>query len=620
MNRITDIDWDSVWGIDLEANDLLTPRLDTFHILCAYNPKRKERKEFTCAKKARQFLEEESGKGRVFVGHNIVKYDRPALNALTGFALPLQQVVDTLILSQLYNPDLHGGHSLESWGVRLNQPKVGTGIEDWSKLTEEMAERCRVDAILTVRIYASLAKRLKQIDFSELSIDIQHKIYTIILRQQLNGFKLDREKTERLVATIKPELDRIEKDVHTLFPPSLKVLKEGQYRLKRDGSIPERIFRVREENEIVEEDEPDKDGTIKYRVFHFQPFNLQSAPQRVQRLQSLGWEPTVLTPKGNPKVTEDSVFEFVERTGHQEAKEICKWLAYRGRANNLNTWLEAYNEDTGCIHGQLLPAATLRFRHFDPNTANIPGVKVDKQGHPLMGEAGLYTYESRDCWTTRDPEKRVLCGVDAKGLEFRMLAHEINDMTFTEQVVEGDIHTFMQGVYEYPEDKEFRATSKTTSYAIIYGGQDKKIGSISGGTAADGARIRANAFRNLPGLGDAVDRVTKEFYGGRISLCDGSKILCKAKHAALNYKLQGGGARLMAVAAINLQEKLHKEKIDALKVGDIHDEWQFDVLKEHVETFKKLALSSFVEAGKLLKLNCPMAGDVKVGLTWAETH
>lgn len=616
MNRITDIDWNNVWGIDIEADNLLVDATK-IHCVCVFNPGSKQTLELTTYEQIKQFFEEH--KGAIFVGHNFVKYDRPLLRRILRITIPIQQCVDTLILSQLYNPDLDGGHSLESWGVRLKAPKVGLEISDWSKLTPLMLERCKQDAYLTCRVYATLAKRLKQIDFSEFSIELQHKLYTVLLSQELNGFKLNTEKVKALIGKLEPEVERIERDVHKLFPPIVKPIKAGQYRLRKDGTLPERIVRLRKE-QTVKESLPDENGVIKYEVLDYVPFNLGSPVQRLERLQSAGWTHLEVTKKGNPKVTEESIIEFVEKTGHEEARELCKWLSYKGRINMLKNWLQFYNEKTGCVHGKLFPAATLRFRHNDPNTANIPGVRVDKQGHPILGEDGMYTYESRDCWETRDPVKRTLIGADAKGLEFRMLAHEINDHRFTEQVVDGDIHTFMQAVYEYPDDREWRPISKTTSYAIIYGGQDKKIGSISGGTASDGARIRANAYKNLPGLEAVVGRATAEYYAGRIHLVDGSRIICPYKHAALNYKLQGGGARYMAVAACILHESVFKAKLDALKVGDIHDEWQWDVLNEHAEEFEQLALKAFIEAGAVLKMNCPMAGDVKKGLTWAQTH
>ena len=58
-----------------------------------------------------------------FIMHNGVSFDAPILNRLTGSEIKLSQVRDTLIESQLYNPNRDKGHSLSAWGERLGFPK-----------------------------------------------------------------------------------------------------------------------------------------------------------------------------------------------------------------------------------------------------------------------------------------------------------------------------------------------------------------------------------------------------------------------------------------------------------------------------------------------------------------
>ena len=115
------------------------------------------------------------------------------------------------------------------------------------------------------------------------------------------------------------------------------------------------------------------------------------------------WKPAAdeRTPTGNPKPTSKgklvpSLVKFVESSGKEEPKLIARWMEVNARANMINTWIEAYNEDTGAIHGSLWLANTLRYRHSNPNTANIPAVRLDKENHPLLEEAGAFTYEARD--------------------------------------------------------------------------------------------------------------------------------------------------------------------------------------------------------------------------------
>src|SRR3546814_7535092 len=60
-----------------------------------------------------------------------------------------------------------------------------------------------------------------------------------------------------------------------------------------------------------------------------------------------------------------------------------------------------------------------------------------------------------------------------------------------------------------------------------------------------------------------VEECEYEQAQGRITLVDGSRIVCPSPHAALNYKLQGGGARVMALGAVILQTSIARNKLDS---------------------------------------------------------
>ena len=87
----------------------------------------------------------------------------------------------------------------------------------------------------------------------------------------------------------------------------------------------------------------------------------------------------------------------------------------------------------------------------------------------------------------REPEY-ILLGCDAKSLELRCLAHYMGDTDFSQEVIHGDIHTFNQN----KAGLETRDQAKTFIYALIYGAGSKKIGSIVGGTGADGQKLIDN--------------------------------------------------------------------------------------------------------------------------------
>lgn len=91
----------------------------------------------------------------VLICHNIIKHDIPLIKKLyPDFDVKGIKIIDTLLLSQLLNPDRWGGHSVAAWGEKFNYPKVEH--EDWTQFSEEMLNRCVVDTKLHYRIYNEL--------------------------------------------------------------------------------------------------------------------------------------------------------------------------------------------------------------------------------------------------------------------------------------------------------------------------------------------------------------------------------------------------------------------------------------------------------------------------------
>jgi DNA polymerase-1 len=428
----------------------------------------------------------------------------------------------------------------------------------------------------------------------------------ILDRQQRNGFYFDGERALHFYQMLRGREEQLQDEIRRAFPAERVLVREGNVYTK--SGQPTAIYQRDRDRYIVEEDK----SSGLYRAYEDVQFNIGSPKQRVEKLSVLGWVADEKTPKGQPKLTEKSAVKFAETSGIPEVALITKWMSVNGRANMINTWLENWNEDDGCIHGKLFVADTLRFRHQAPNTANIPAVRVNKAGEVLRGEDGYYTYEARDLWTARPG--RVLVGTDAAGLELRMLAHYLNRPEFTEQVVNGDPHQYnadLAGVT--------RPRAKTLLYAIQYGAQAGKVASIIEGTLKEGAAMREQFLARL-GIKGVMEDAIREQETGRVWLVDGAGVVCPSPHAALNYKLLGGGARVMALGAIFLEGHIRRNGLDSLKVGDIHDEWQYDVAPRDAREHARLSVQSIREAGEELNLNVPLDGTAKEGLTWAETH
>ena len=553
--------------------------------------------------------------GAYYVGHNILKFDAPVLARLAGTDIGVHNCIDTLVLSTLYSPSLQNGHSLGAWGERLGKDKIN--FNDWSKLSDEMVTYCHMDVTITTELFVRLIRTLTNIEFSEKSIWIQHHITSIIEEQRENGFRFDGQRAIVLYQQLRKREEELQDEIRRAFLPKRVYISRRPYHTKAGRSTA--IYNKDKERYIIQP----SDDKEHYEAYEDVPFNIGSPTQRTKKLTDLGWEPLEFTPVtkkgggGNPKPFDKgdlspSLKVFLEKNPVPEVEMIARWMSINGRANMINTWLENWNEDDQCIHGKLFIADTLRFRHQAPNTANIPAVRQNKLGEVLRNEQGYYTYEARDLWVARPG--RVLVGTDAAGLELRMLAHYLNRADFTTQVIEGDPHQYNADTVGIT-----RPEAKTLIYAIMYGAGGPKIARTLGISNKEGDNIRTMFLEKL-GIGELMEEAKGEQNRGRVSLCDGSQVVCPSQHAALNYKLQGSGARVMALGAILLKGYVLRLALDSLKVGDIHDEWQHDVLPDHADKYAAASIRAIRKAGEYLKLNVPLDAEAKKGLTWAETH
>src|SRR5690606_38013223 len=86
----------------------------------------------------------------VLVGHNIVRYDVPALEKLLGITIS-NKLVDTLGISWYLQP-YRKKHGLEGYGDELGVPKPK--IDDWENLSiEDYLHRCESDVEINSRLF-----------------------------------------------------------------------------------------------------------------------------------------------------------------------------------------------------------------------------------------------------------------------------------------------------------------------------------------------------------------------------------------------------------------------------------------------------------------------------------
>jgi DNA polymerase I-like protein with 3'-5' exonuclease and polymerase domains len=531
------------------------------------------------------------------VTHNGIFFDFPVLKKVWGIQVKKSQIVDTLVLARLYDPSIEGGHSLEAWGERLGHYKAPyKKIWSWMKditLTKEtenlpfdepimplLVWYCTQDTKVTAELYKHLTQEMEN-GFSKESITLEHQVAIIIAEQERNGFKLDMPKALCLLSELKTKLDIIQVEMETIFPP---VVISGRTHKTSGKPL----------NDIVT------------------PFNPGSRQQIAERLQEKGWKPKKRTEKGSVIVDE----EVLASLDYPEAKTLAEYMMLQKRIAQVDSWIKAVGTDSR-VHGRVITngAVTGRMTHMSPNMAQVPN-----SGSP-------YGHECRDLWTVEKGYKLV--GIDASGLELRMLAHYMNDNEYTNEVVSGDIHTANQTA----AGLQTRNQAKTFIYAFLYGAGSAKIGSIVGGSAKEGQKLIDSFLQNTPKLKRLREKVARLYAKeGWLQGLDGRKLLVRAEHSALNTLLQGAGAIVMKQAVVILHKRLRKAKIDFKMVANVHDEWQIEVEENRAEEVGKMGRQAIADVVKELKvlddpvpnpkkrLRCPLDGEFKVGNSWKETH
>ena len=527
------------------------------------------------------------------IGHNIIGFDIPVIEKLTGIDLyDTCKVIDTLVISRLVIPHREGGHSLKSYGHKLKCLK-GNSPEDFTEYNQEMLDYCIQDVRLNKKLYHHLRQEAK--GFSNESVELEHGVAKILNQQREDGFKFDEKAAMILLSSLNKRKREVEDEVHNTFKPKWVDKKEVTPKFKKDNTLSKQGLTNIEYEEILE--------SKNYNTFmrkELIEFNLGSRKQIGEYLIDFGWKPNRFTPTGQPIVDEATL----KKINHiHEANLIAEFLLLQKRVAQIQSWVEALGED-GRVHGFVITngAITGRMTHRNPNMAQVPSI------HNPYGK------QCRGCWIVDDGNKLV--GIDASQLELRLLAHYMADKDYINEIINGDIHTANQNL----AGLESRDQAKTFIYALIYGAGDEKIGSIVKGNRTDGKRLRDRFLASSPAFKSLKTRVDGAAEKGYLKGLDGRRIKLRHKHAALNTLLQGGGAFVMKRALIMLDSLLRLNSIPFKFVANIHDEWQVETKEIHAEFVGETAVQSIRDTADYYKMRCPLDAEYNIGDNWSETH
>jgi DNA polymerase I-like protein with 3'-5' exonuclease and polymerase domains len=519
----------------------------------------------------------------LIVAHNGIGFDFSILNRLWNTKIRLNQVFDTLIASRLLDPSVENGHSLDAWGNRMGTIKKVDYKRIWEWLMDKREEYkgecfniphmalleyyCIRDVEVTCNLYTHLNDELTKKDFSQESLALEHKVAAIIEEQTRHGFKLDQVYTTCLLADIKGKMAGIYEQMQERWPPTVTP------RFHKTSGKP-----------------------IKDCIDTFNP---GSRKQIGEKLMELGWKPKVFTEKGQA-IVDESVLAKVPLP---EAQLIATYLMLQKRVAQIESWLESVGKD-GRVHGKVITngAVSGRATHSSPNMAQIPATRSE------------YGKECRSCWTVE--EGNVLVGTDLSGIELRCFAHYLNDTEYSNEVVNGDVHTRNQKAFGVAT----RDLAKTVLYATLYGASPGKVGTIIGGSEKQGRKIIDNFQRNVPAYATLKKKVSKFAAKGWIPGLDGRRLQIRSEHSALNTLLQSAGAIIAKQWIVCFHKELTAKKIPFKLVAWVHDEVQIEVPEKYGTMVGEIVVKAAADAGEILKFRCPVGAEFKTGKNWYDCH
>ena len=459
------------------------------------------------------------------VGHNILGFDLIVLKNLYGFSVPIDQIMDTLILSRLIYPNIReedsklrkieaklwGSHSLKAWGERLGSFKGTYNQQEdaFIELTPEMRDYCINDVHLTESLYEFFRPDIP----SKSSAKLEHEITDICIRQENRGFSFDESKASELYVELSKKRSKLSHKLGEVF-----------------GSW------------IVDEGLRKNDTYSKINIVNFNPNSRKHIAKRLQELR--GWTPTIFTPSGEPKIDE----KVLNKLKYPEAKLMSEYFMLNKRIAQLaegnQAWMKLCKK--GRLHGKVntMGAQTSRCSHSHPNIAQVPNLNAP------------YGKECRNLFKA-DTEMDLL-GIDVSSLELRCLSHYLaryDDGKYGKILLESDIHTANQR----SAGLATRDQAITFIYGFLYGAGNEKIGQIVGKGKAEGAKLKKEFLSKIPALRQLRDAVQKKAEKGFITGLDGRKVPVRSNHAALNTLLQSAGAIICKRWIVEMHSLLKEE-------------------------------------------------------------
>ncbi|MFM8608511.1 MAG: DNA polymerase I [Hyphomicrobiales bacterium] len=515
------------------------------------------------------------------IGQNL-KYDWLVLKR---YGIEIAPYDDTMLLSYVLDAG-RGSHGMDELSKRhlghetipfsevagSGKNFIGFARVPLDKATAYAAE----DADVTLRLWRVLKPRLAAERMTTVYETLERPLLEVLARMERRGISIDRQMLSRLSGEFAQTMARLEHEIHeaagqTFNPASPKQL-----------------------------------GDIL--------FGKMGLPGG-KKTATGAW------------ATGAQILEELADQGHELPKRILEW---RQISKLKSTYADALpdfvNAETKRVHTSFSLAATTtgRLSSSDPNVQNIP-VRTE-EGRKI-----------RAAFVATPGHKLV--SADYSQIELRILAHMAEIPALRKAFADGiDIHAMtaseMFGVPVKDMDPMIRRRAKAINFGIIYGISAFGLANQLGiGREEAGAYIK-KYFERFPGIRDYMDS-TKKFarehgyvmtiFGRRchypqINSSNPSERAFNER-AAINAPIQGTAADIIRRAMIRMDDKLHKKKLKAEMLLQVHDELIFEVPDDEVDATILVVKKVMEDAPHpAIQLAVPLQVDARAAKNWDEAH
>ena len=557
------------------------------------------------------------------IGHNILAFDRPAINKLHPGTVRVEQCWDTLVLCRLYEPE-ERDHTLKGWGMRLGVMKADYS-GSWAECNPEMLRYAAQDVAVTAAVY----RRVRVVEEWGNCAETEMRFQEVIRLQEQNGFLLDIPAAQALEAELRGELAVLEAEARSAFPP-LWV---------RDGTLETSAFVPKGNNQSR-----GYTAGCSLTKVKLQEFNPGSRAQVADRLQRLGWKPRAYGKDGVATLNDEILASMPWPQAHKLVRYFSVSKMLGQLADGKNGWLKMVGVD-GRVHGRM----------------NTCGCAPGRASHssPNMGQVSKKDPRMRQVWLARPGW--LLVGCDGASIQARALAHYLapyDGGAAIEREVNGskelgtDTHSMNRkalaciGFKSEDEKvlKRLREGAKRCLYCVLFGGSDGKLGLTAkeelraakvpvpqvplmelGRIARRQLFAAIKGFQNLDQAIKARARSEKKGGKGYLTALSGFRVRTRSEHSALVYLMQSFEASVMKLAAVIFHFEAAPENgwehgRDFAYCAHVHDEAQIEARAEIAEDVGKAYAACIAEAGRRLNSRCPMEGSYDIGPNWAATH